>query len=130
METMRMFPDHTTTPPKRGSRGSGDRTVRRDRRAARQMSGLALPTRCRYGVGSACATSGSTPDTGPSCRGTFPKMNEKHLNRYVREFAGKRDLRDLDALDIMGAAVLGMDGKQLECDSPATPRGLDSGARS
>ena len=63
-------------------------------------------------------------------QGALHEMSEKHLNRYLREFAGKHGPRHLDPLDIVGAAVLGMDGKQVECDSPATPRRLDSGARS
>ena len=36
-------------------------------------------------------------------KGTFHKLSPKHLKRYVREFAGKHNLRDLDTLDIMGA---------------------------
>ena len=47
-------------------------------------------------------------------QGTFHKMSEKHLDRYVREFAGKHSVRDMDTLDIMGAIVLGMDGKRLK----------------
>ena len=62
-------------------------------------------------------------------KGTFHKMSPKHLNRYVQEFAGKHNLRDLDTLDIMGAVVLGMDGKSLTYDELIAPNGLDSGAR-
>ena len=62
-------------------------------------------------------------------KGTFHKMSPKHLNRYVQEFAGKHNLRDLDTLDIMGAVVLGMDGKSLKYDELIAPNGLDSGAR-
>ena len=29
-------------------------------------------------------------------QGTFHKMSEKHLDRYVREFAGKHSVRDMD----------------------------------
>ena len=62
-------------------------------------------------------------------QGDLNKMSEKQLDRYVREFAGKQDLRDLGTLDIMGDAGFGVDGKQLECDSPDTPQGRGSGAR-
>ena len=63
-------------------------------------------------------------------KGTFHKMSPKHLNRYVREFAGKHNLRDLDTLDIMGAVVTGMDGKRLKYDELTAPNGFASGARS
>ncbi len=62
-------------------------------------------------------------------KGTFHKMSPKHLNRYVSEFAGKHNLRDLDTLDLMGAVVMGMDGRQLKYDSLIADNGLDSGAR-
>ena len=62
-------------------------------------------------------------------KGTFHKMSPKHLNRYVREFAGKHNLRDLDTLDIMGAVVTGMDGKRLKYDTLTADNGLNSGAR-
>ena len=62
-------------------------------------------------------------------QGTFHKMSEKHLDRYVREFAGKHNLRDLDTLDIMGAIVLAMDGKRLKYTQLIADNGLDSGAR-
>ena len=59
-------------------------------------------------------------------KGAFHKMSQKHLNRYVQEFAGKHNLRDLD---IMGAVVTGMDGKRLKYDTLTADNGLDSGAR-
>ncbi len=31
-------------------------------------------------------------------KGTFHKISPKHLNRYVQEFAGKHNLRDMDTL--------------------------------
>ena len=33
--------------------------------------------------------------------GTLNKLSPKHLNRYVKEFDSKNDLRDLDTLDQM-----------------------------
>ena len=63
-------------------------------------------------------------------KGIFHKMSPKHLSRYVAEFQAKHKLRDLDTLDIMGAVVVGMDGKLLKYDTLTAPNGLDSGARS
>ena len=56
-------------------------------------------------------------------------MSPKHLNRYVREFAAKHNLRNLDTLDIMGAVVTGMGGKCLKYGTLTASNGLDSGAR-
>lgn len=46
-------------------------------------------------------------------KGTYDKMSWKHLNRYVGEFAGRHNQRDLDTLDQMTEMVLGMNGKRL-----------------
>ena len=46
-------------------------------------------------------------------KGTFHKLSPKHLNRYVQEFAGKHNSRDLDTVDQMNAVVAGMVGKRL-----------------
>ena len=40
-------------------------------------------------------------------------MSPKHLNRYVQEFAGRHNLRELDTLDQMGTVVRQMDLKRL-----------------
>ena len=45
--------------------------------------------------------------------GTFHHMSEKHLNRYVREFAGRNNIRDLDTIDQMTMLARGMVGKRL-----------------
>ena len=41
--------------------------------------------------------------------GVFHKISPKHLDRYVREFAGKHNLRQLDTLDQMRRAGSGAD---------------------
>ena len=38
-------------------------------------------------------------------------------------------MRDMDTLDVMGAIVLGMDGKRLKYTQLIADNGLDSGAR-
>lgn len=45
--------------------------------------------------------------------GTFHHVSEKHLNRYVREFAGRHNIRDLDTLAQMSLLARGMVGKRL-----------------
>ena len=63
-------------------------------------------------------------------KGTFHKMSPKHLDRYVQEFAGRHNLRDMDTIDIMEALVVGMDRKRLKYHELIADNGLDNGARS
>ncbi len=46
-------------------------------------------------------------------QGTYHKMSDKHLDRYVREFEGRHNQRSMDTLDQMQAMVRAMDGKRL-----------------
>lgn len=46
-------------------------------------------------------------------KGTYHKMSVKHLSRYVTEFAGRHNVRDLDTLAQMVVLAKGLDGKQL-----------------
>ena len=46
-------------------------------------------------------------------QGTYHKMSVKHLTRYVQEFAGRHNVRDLDTLAQMIMLARGMDGKAL-----------------
>jgi transposase-like protein len=62
--------------------------------------------------------------------GTFHKMSPKHLHRYVNEFAGKHNLRQLDTLDQMRLVALGLVGKHLSRAALIADTGLSSGARS
>ena len=41
------------------------------------------------------------------------KLSAKHLQRYVDEFAGRHNLRDLDTIQIMEHIVARMIGKRL-----------------
>ena len=45
--------------------------------------------------------------------GTFHHVSEKHLGRYVSEFAGRNNIRDLDTIDQMTTLARGMVGKRL-----------------
>ena len=66
---------------------------------------------------------GPCPAPYPCCRclridppvryGTYHRMSSKHLQRYVNEFAGRHNIRDLDTLDQMRDAVAGMVGRRL-----------------
>ncbi len=61
--------------------------------------------------------------------GVFHKISPKHLDRYVREFAGKHNLRQLDTLHQMRRVVRGLAGKQLMYQELIADNGLSSGAR-
>lgn len=45
--------------------------------------------------------------------GTYHKMSVKLLFRYVNEFAGRHNIREMDTLDQMAFLARGMIGKQL-----------------
>ena len=46
-------------------------------------------------------------------RGTFYKISKKHLHRYIFEFAGRHNIRELDTIDQMKSLAIGMVGKRL-----------------
>ena len=61
--------------------------------------------------------------------GTYHKVSPKHLDRYVRAFAAKHNVRGEDTIAQMQAVVAGMVGKRLMyCDLTAD-NGMSSGAR-
>ena len=60
--------------------------------------------------------------------GTFHKMSPKHLERYVRQFSGKHNLRDADTIDIMRHVVAGLIGRRLMYRQLVADNGLPSGA--
>ena len=62
-------------------------------------------------------------------KGIYHKMSPKHLDRYVQEFAGRHNLRDVDTLMQMGMVVRGLEGKRLTYTALKQPNGLPSGAR-
>ena len=61
--------------------------------------------------------------------GTFHKVSHKHLDRYVREFAGRHNARPRDTADMMRALARGMEGRRLRYRDLIAECGLASGAR-
>ena len=63
-------------------------------------------------------------------KGTFHKLSPKHLDRYVKEFAGKHNIRDLGTLAQMNDTVARLIGRNLFYRDLVKDNGLSSGARS
>ena len=62
-------------------------------------------------------------------KGTFHKLSPKHLDRYVQEFAGRHNGRDLDAIYQMKSLRDGMESKRLTYEALVAGNGLPSWAR-
>ncbi len=60
-------------------------------------------------------------------KGMFHKINPKHLDRYVQEFAGKHNLREQDTLAQMAIVALGLSGKRLKYRELIADNGRSSG---
>ena len=61
--------------------------------------------------------------------GTYHKLSPKHLQRYVREFAGRHNVREMNTLTQMAIIAHGLDQKRLKYSQLIADNGLDSGAR-
>ena len=61
--------------------------------------------------------------------GTFHKLSPKHLNRYVQEFAGKQNTRDLGTVAQMRDTVARLVGRNLLYRTLIADNGLASGSR-
>ncbi len=62
-------------------------------------------------------------------KGTFHKLSLKHLDRYVQEFAGRHNLRELDTIEQLKSLRNGMEGRRLTYKALIRDNGLSSGAR-
>ncbi len=62
-------------------------------------------------------------------KGVYHKLSPKHLQRYVNQFAGRHNFRDLDTLAQMASVTEGLAGKRLQYRDLIADNGLPSGAR-
>ncbi len=62
-------------------------------------------------------------------KGTFHKFSPKHLDRYVREFAGRHSMRVQDTLQQVETIRGGMEGKRLRYWQLIADNEISSGAR-
>ena len=63
-------------------------------------------------------------------KGTFHKLSPKHLDRYVREFVGRHNIRELGTLAQMRDTVARLVGRNLLYRDLIADNGLSSAARS
>ncbi len=63
-------------------------------------------------------------------KGTFHKISQKHLQRYINEFAGRHNIRDMNTICQMKYVAAAMFDKRLTYAQLAEDNGLASAARS
>ncbi len=63
-------------------------------------------------------------------KGTFHKISPKHLNRYVKEFEGKHNIRTHDTITQMALMAAQLVGRRLLYRQLIADNGLPAGARS
>ena len=61
--------------------------------------------------------------------GTYHKISPKHLNRYVQQFAGKHNVRELNTAEQMCYVAAGLIGRRLMRRDLIADNGFPSGAR-
>lgn len=62
-------------------------------------------------------------------KGVFHKISPKHLQRYVNEFVGRHNIRELDTIDQMVKVALGLIAKKLSYKRLIGPNGFASAAQ-
>ena len=62
-------------------------------------------------------------------KGTFHKLSPKHLQRYVSEFSGRHNIRELDTIEQMAVVSCALTGRFLPYKELIRPNGLSSEAR-
>ena len=62
-------------------------------------------------------------------KGTFHRLSDKHLQRYVTEFVGRHNIRELDTEAQMRELVAGMERKRLRYRDLIDDNGLEAVAR-
>ena len=62
-------------------------------------------------------------------KGTFHKISPKHMHRYVAEFVGRHNIRELDTIQQMEVIGMKMVGNRLTYEELTRDTGLSSGAR-
>ena len=63
-------------------------------------------------------------------KGTYHKMSPKHMDRYVSEFSGRHNIREMHTLSQMALVVFRLENKRLKYKDLTADNGLSSGARS
>ena len=63
-------------------------------------------------------------------KGVFHKISPKHLHRYVNEFAGKHNVREMDTIEQMEEVIRRMTGRRLSYHQLVAPNGLSNAAHS
>lgn len=62
-------------------------------------------------------------------KGTFHKLPPKHLDGYVREVAGRHNLREIETIEIMNSVISGMNRKRFKYEDLIADYGLQNGSR-
>ena len=60
---------------------------------------------------------------------SFHKISPKHLDRYVQEFVGRHNVRELDTVELMRDLLAGIRGGRLTCAALIYDNGKSSGAK-
>ena len=59
-------------------------------------------------------------------KGVYHKISPKHLQRYINEFAGRHNIRNLDTTEQMAIVAGGLTGRFLPYQELVAENGLDS----